>query len=252
MTKPFLVVQLSDPHIGADWRGVDPTAMLAAAVESVASLATPDVLVVTGDLTEAATEEQYTALKQALSPLDVPLYVLAGNHDSREAIRRSFDLPGDADEPVQYAVDLGPLRLVVLDTVVPGSDAGAFDGARREWLEAELEVAPGAPTMIAMHHPPFSTGIPAMDEIGLPAADRAALAAVVERHAQVQRVIAGHVHRTIVGEVGGRPALVAPSTYLQLELNFTPAEIEMTPEPPGFAVHALIDGNVVSHVQPVR
>ena len=71
-----------------------------------------------------------------------------------------------------------------------------------------------------MHHPPLSTGIPALDGMGLPAADRRALAGVVAAHDQVTRLVAGHLHRTMVGEVGGRPVLVVPSTFAQMELDF--------------------------------
>jgi 3',5'-cyclic-AMP phosphodiesterase len=251
MSKPFLVVQLSDPHVGGDWGGADPVRMLGAAVAAVRRLPSPDAVIVTGDLTDGAAEAEYEQVKAALTPLDAPVFVLPGNHDARAALRRAFEVPGSDDEFVQYSADLGPLRLVVLDTTVPGQDGGGLDQGRLEWLDAELRAAPDAQTLIAMHHPPFLTGIPEMDAIGLPAADRGALAEVVARHPQIERVVAGHVHRTIAGWVGGRSVLVAPSTYLQLELDFEGHEIEMTPEPPGFAVHALIDGALVSHVQPV-
>jgi Icc protein len=251
MSKPFLVVQLSDPHVGGDWGGADPVRMLGDAVAAVGRLPSPDAVIVTGDLTDRAAEAEYEQVKAVLAPLEAPLFVLPGNHDARGALRRAFEVPGSDDQFVQYSADLGPLRLVVLDTTVPGQDGGGLDQGRLHWLDAELGEAPAARTLIAMHHPPFVTGIPEMDAIGLPAADRDALAQIVARHPQIERVVAGHVHRTIAGSVGGRSVLVAPSTYLQLELDFEGHEIEMTPEPPGFAVHALIDGELASHVQPV-
>ncbi len=88
-----------------------------------------------------------------------PFYVLPGNHDDRRALSRHFDVPGGDGEPVQYSVDLGPLRLVVLDTTIPGEDAGALDAERLDWLDNELAVAPGQLTLVAMHHPPLLTGI---------------------------------------------------------------------------------------------
>jgi hypothetical protein len=93
-----------------------------------------------------------------------------------------------------------------------------------------------------MHHPPLSTGVPVWDELGLPAADRSALAEVVERHRQVRRLVAGHVHRTITGELAGRAVLTVPSTYVQARLDFCSEEIELAAEPAGFAVHAVRDG----------
>jgi hypothetical protein len=65
------------------------------------------------------------------------------------------------------------------------------------------------------------------------------------------RLVAGHFHRTIAGNVAGRQALVVPSTYVQARLDFAAQEVELSNEPAGFAVHALADGELVSHVQPV-
>jgi len=148
-------------------------------------------------------------------------------------------------------VDLGPMRLVVLDSTRPGEDPGELDADRLRWLDAELAGAPDRVTLIALHHPPVSTGIAAWDELGLPATDRRALGAVLDRHPQVRRVVAGHMHRTMTAELAGRAVLVVPSTYIQTRLNFNPQEIETVAEPPGFAVHALLDGELASHVQPV-
>jgi Icc protein len=252
MSTPFLLVQLSDPHIGADWGGGDPVAGLAAAVETVRALRPhPDAVLVSGDLVDNASDAEYEQLKSLLAPLGSPLYAMAGNHDDRSALRRAFEVPGADDEFVQYAADLGPLRLVVLDSTVPGEDRGELDADRLDWLEVELAAAPEAPTLVAMHHPPVAIGIPVWDEIGLSAADRHALGQVLERHPQVRRLVAGHTHRTITGELGGRPVLAVPSTYVQARLDFELEQIEMADEPAGFAVHALLDGELLSHVQPV-
>jgi 3',5'-cyclic AMP phosphodiesterase CpdA len=177
--------------------------------------------------------------------------VLPGNHDDRAALRRHFDVPGVGDEPVNYSVDLGPLRLVVVDTTLPGEDGGALDRERLEWLDGELGAEPEAPTLLAMHHPPLVTGIKPLERIGLPPADRRALAAVVERHPQIRRLVAGHMHRAIASSLAGRTVLAAPSTYLQARLDTISEELHLTPDPPGFAVHVLVDGELVSHVQPV-
>ena len=249
---PFLLAQLSDPHIGADWGDGDSVSRLAAAVESVRLLRPqPDALLVSGDLADHATDAEYEQVRELLAPLGLPMHVLPGNHDDRRALRRHFGVPGAGGEPVQYAVDLGPLRLVVLDTTRPGEDPGTLDTERLAWLDAELTAMPEAPTLLAMHHPPLSTGIPLWDELGLPAADRHALAEVVERHRQVRRIVGGHMHRTMTAELAGRPVLTVPSTYVQMRLDFHAQEVELTADPAGFAVHAVVDRELVSHIQPV-
>ena len=252
MTRPFLLAQLSDPHIGAEWAGGDPVARLAAAVESVRAMPSqPDALLVSGDLADNAADAEYEQVHELLAPVQAPLYVLPGNHDDRSALHRHFGVPGADGEPVQYSVDLGPLRLVVVDTTRPGEDPGALDAERLSWLHAELSLAAEIPTLLAMHHPPLATGVPAWDELGLPVADRLALGEVLERHRQVRRVVAGHVHRMITANLAGRAVVTVPSTYVQARLNFGSQELELAAEPAGFAVHAILDGELISHLQPV-
>jgi Icc protein len=252
MTVPFLLAQLSDPHIGGDWGIGDPVAGLAAAVEAVRGMQPPpDAVIISGDLADNATDSEYAQARKLLAPLPMPTYVLPGNHDDRRTLRSHFRLPGAGAEPVQYSVDLGPLRLVVLDSTRPGQDAGALDRERLEWLDAELAAEPELPTLIATHHPPLLTGVPVWDDLGLPLADRLALGEVIDAHPQVRRIVAGHVHRTIAGELAGRPVLAVPSTYVQARLNFRLRELELVAEPAGFAVHAVLDGDVISHLQPV-
>jgi 3',5'-cyclic AMP phosphodiesterase CpdA len=254
MSEPFLLAQLSDPHIGAEWAGGDPVAGLTAAVAGVRALPQqPDAVLVSGDLSDNATAAEYEQVRRLLAPLEAPAYVLPGNHDDRAALRRHFGLPGSGGEPVQYSVDLGPMRLVVLDTTRPGRIEGALDAQRLDWLAADLAAAPARPTLLAMHHPPLATGVPAWDDLSLPAPDRRALGDVVERHPHVRGLVAGHVHRTISGDLAGRSVLTVPSTYVQARLNFAAEGLELAPdEPAGFVLHAVVDGGVISHLQPVQ
>jgi Icc protein len=253
LSRPFFLAQLSDPHIGGEWFDDQSVPRFAAAVESVRAVRPqPDAVLLTGDLADHATDEEYEQLRELLAPLGAPLYVLPGNHDDSGALRRHFGVPGEEGEPVCYSVDLGPLRLVVLDTKRPGEPSGALEGDQLDWLDAELAAAPEQLTLIAMHHPPLVIGVPAWDEIGLAAADRRALGAVIERHQQVRRVVCGHFHSTITGELAGRGVLVVPSTYVQTRLDFNVRELELTSELPGFAMHAVVDGELISHVKAVH
>jgi 3',5'-cyclic-AMP phosphodiesterase len=251
--RPFLLVQLSDPHVGADWGHGDSVANLAAAIASVRALEpNPDAVLISGDLADHAADVEYEQVRELLAPFEAPLHVLPGNHDDRRALRRHFGIPGEDAQPVQYAADLGPLRLVVLDSKRAGEDRGELDADRLAWLETTLAAAPGTPTLVALHHPPLATGIPGFDRVGLPPADRRALGKVIEAHPQVRRIVAGHMHRTVSAELGGRNVLAVPSTYVQARLEFGAEEIQLSAEPAGYAVHAWLDGELVSHVQPVR
>jgi 3',5'-cyclic-AMP phosphodiesterase len=247
---PFLLLQISDTHIGANWDGVDPDESLLRAVEAILSLPDkPDALLVSGDLTDNGAPDEYRRVRELLAPLELTPHVIPGNHDLRGPLREAFGLPGEGEEPVSYAVDLGPLRLICLDSTVPGAEGGSLDGGRIEWLDAALAEDAETPTVIALHHPPLHTQIPTFERIGLAPDSCTALAEVVARNPQVKRIVAGHVHRSIVAELSGRAVVTVPSTYLQAALDFTSPKLEMRPDPPGFALHALRDGSLATHLQ---
>ncbi len=249
---PFLLLQLSDLHIGAPAGARDPRQCLREAVDAAAALADrPDAVLVSGDLTDDGSPRSYEFVRGELERLGLPYFVLPGNHDERAALRSGFGLPGEGADPIQYSVDLGPLRLVALDTVRPGADRGQLDAERLGWLEAELGAAPEQPVVLAMHHPPLVTAIPPFDEICLDAAERAALAAVLDDHPQVRRIVAGHVHRPIAAELAGRAVVTAPSTHRQSRLDFSSPDLALNDDPPGFAIHVLADGQLASHIQPI-
>jgi 3',5'-cyclic AMP phosphodiesterase CpdA len=247
VSRPFLVLQLSDLHIGVADGELDAATALATALDSVEALPdSPDAVIVTGDLTHGGGEAEYEVVAQLLARLQAPTFVLPGNHDDRDGMRRWFGLEGAPGMPLLQAVDLGPLRLVTLDTTTPG-----LDGERLAWLEQTLTAAAEQPTLLAMHHPPLVTGVAPWDEIGLPEADRLSLGELLKRHPQVMRIVGGHMHRTIVSELAGRSVLSVPSTYLQGRLDFAGPEFILEREPPGFAIHALVGEQLISHVQPV-
>lgn len=250
MSRPVIVVQLSDPHIGATWVDVDPVASLSATIAQVRRLdPVPAALLLSGDLTEHCSDAEYEQLAELLDLLDAPLHVAAGNHDDRDDLRRHFGAPGEPGTPVQYTVELGRLRLVVLDSTRPGSDAGQLDAERLGWLERALAEDTQTPTLLAMHHPPLRTGVPAADAIGLPDGERDALAGLVRRHGNVSLIVAGHYHRTIAGQLGGCRVLAAPSTYAGFVLDFEVNRLRPVPTPPGYVVHVLRDGELTSHVE---
>ena len=247
MTASFVLLQLSDPHVGADWDGADARAMLANAVEAARDACpSPDAVLLTGDLAEHAEASEYEDVRRLVRALGAPVYVVAGNHDDRATMRCAFDLPGTGDEPVQYAADLGPLRLVVLDTSRPGHVDGELDERRMAWLDETL-AAFRTPTIVAMHHPPVPTGLPAFDRIGLSDADRDAVGSIVSQHAHVRRVVTGHVHRAITSSLGICAVTIAPSTYLQSRLDLRTDELAFGDDPSGFVVHALVGDDIASH-----
>jgi 3',5'-cyclic AMP phosphodiesterase CpdA len=191
---------------------------------------------------------EYAHLREIQAPLATEIIAIPGNHDARDPMRRAFaehaHLP--VGEFMQFAVQRGPLRIVGLDTLVPGEGRGALCADRLDWLGVALCAEPDTPTLILMHHPPFLTGIAHMDRIGL--TGREEFAAIVARHPQIQAILCGHVHRTIHARVGGRAAMICPSPAHQVALDLTadgPSAFRL--EPPGYMLHRWHDNQLVSH-----
>jgi 3',5'-cyclic AMP phosphodiesterase CpdA len=249
-----LIAQITDTHIKPEgalaYGRVDTSAFLARAVDHILHLdPRPDVVLGTGDLVDGGTPAEYARLRHVLSPLPMPVYLIPGNHDDREALRHAF-----ADYPkmprtgfIQYVIDDGPLLLIAVDTLLPGASGGRVDAERLAWLDARLSEAPSKPTMIFMHHPPFKTAIEYMDGIGLEGAD--AMAEVVRRHPQVERVVCGHLHRSIQSRWAGTVAMTAPATAHQVGLDVRhDVGLSFSMEPPGYALHLWReDVGLVSH-----
>lgn len=256
----MLIAQMSDLHVcpaGQRLGGrVDTNAMAAACVRALAAWQPrPDALLLSGDLVEAGGPQSYRELLALLAPLDMPLYPMAGNHDERMALRAAF--AGRIGPHVQamegflqYAADLGPLRLLVLDTVVPQQPHGELCAQRLAWLQQRLDEDP-RPCVVALHHPPFATGIAHMDGMGLLAGAQA-LEQIVAGHPQVQAVLCGHLHRSIVTRFGGVPASTCPGTAHQIAPNLLGHGPDgYTLEPPGFQLHLWHAQRLVSHTVPV-
>ena len=251
MAKPVLLAQVSDLHIGANENGVDPVPHLEAVVEAIRALPDqPDALVVSGDLTHDGGLAEFELARELLERLQVPLHVFPGNHDDRALLREAFDLPGEGGEPVRYSADVDELRVVVFDSNVPGQDPGRYDAEHLRWLDSELSAQPDRPTLLAMHHPPLATGIREWDEINLEPGQRELLAEVVARHPQLRAIVGGHLHRIAASTLAGCPVLSVPSTYLQARPHFEDEDVEFVPAP-GFAIHALLDGELSSQVESV-
>ena len=249
----MLLCQISDPHVVCEgslaYGKVDTARMLKRCVDKILALPRlPDAVVATGDLTDHGSVEEYGLLAELLAPLQMPLYLVIGNHDDAHGLRKAFPkheyLAGE-DGFVQYAVDDFGVRLVVLDTTVPGAPGGELCMQRLQWLDRTLSES-DRPTIIAQHHPAFATGLSKMDRMSLANPD--AQAAVVIKHPHVHCIISGRYHRTIQARFAGTVASVCPSTAHQLTLDLTPgADIRFTFEPSAFQLHLWNGQQVVTH-----
>jgi len=171
----MLIAQLSDLHVRP--RGelyqdvVDSNEMVARAIEHLNRLdRRPDLVLVTGDLVDEGHPSEYAMVRDLLGKLGVPYLVIPGNHDHRENFRAAFAdhnyMPQQG--PVHYCIDDYEIRIVGLDSSVPGKHHGHIDADGLSWLSSILEQAREKPTLLMMHHPPLCQRDPLHGQIPLP------------------------------------------------------------------------------------
>lgn len=245
MNQPFLIAHISDLHLKAGGRltygVVDTLGALRRAVDHInASKQRPDLVVISGDLVDFGRADEYAVLRPELERLLMPFYLVPGNHDDRENLLAAFAdhvyLPLSAAGPLDWVVEEHPVRLIGLDTTIPGEHGGRLDYFQLDWLDTQLSRRPDMPTVLVLHHPPFMTGIGHMDLA--PFGNAAALERVISRHPQVERLLCGHLHRPMQRRFGGSLACVCPGTSHQIVLDLdeaAPAHFNL--EPAGYILH---------------
>lgn len=240
----MLLAQITDLHVMAKgqlaYGRVDTAQMLRDAVAHLNRLdPRPDAVVITGDLADKGDPLAYQHLREILADLQIRYFVIPGNHDRIPEFRAAFAdqsyLPVDG-ELIQYVIDDYPLRIVAAHSVVPGRIYGRLSGESLAWLDRTLGEEPQRPTVVMMHHPPFATGLPHFDVVGMD--EFPGLERVIARHPQVERILAGHVHRAMQIRFAGTIASACPSTAHQVAVDLRADGADtFTLEPPGFQLH---------------
>jgi 3',5'-cyclic-AMP phosphodiesterase len=251
----MIIAQITDTHVRPKgvlaYNRVSTNSMLEDAVRHLNALSRPpDVVIVTGDLVDGGKPEEYAHFRDIVASISAPVYLIPGNHDDRaamvKALREHEYLPREG-EFLHYVVNDYPVRLIGLDTVLPGSPGGLMCEKRLDWFSDRLAEAPERPTLVFMHHPPFMTGIRHMDDMGLAGSDD--FLKIVARNPQIERVVCGHLHRPIQVRLAGTLISTAPSTAHQVVLDLRadgPGEFNM--EPPACHLHVWYKGQgMVSH-----
>ena len=252
-----VIVHLSDTHLLAGNRPLggryDTAANLTAALTAVERTGVrPDAIVFTGDLTDLGEPEAYAALRAEVEPfaarLGAPLVWVAGNHDERPALRAALLGAAPTEEPVTGVWDLDGLRLIALDSTVPGWHHGDLDPGQLEWLRGVLAEPAPLGTILALHHPPLPSHIPFFDILELRHQD--ALAGVIAG-TDVRAILAGHLHYSTSGTFAGVPVSVASATCYTMNLQRPPAEVNGMDAGQSFHLVHAYDDTITHAVVPV-
>ncbi|WEK44036.1 MAG: metallophosphoesterase [Candidatus Sphingomonas colombiensis] len=252
----MLVAQVTDIHLGFDRD--DPDELNRQRFDRVLrALNTgpnrPDLLLLSGDLTDHGDADSYRRLTEALAGCDFPVWPCVGNHDDRAGFAAHFPHIPIVDGFVQYVVALDGRRIVVIDTLEPGRHGGAFCERRAAWLAARLDEDRDTPTLIVMHHPPVEVGIDWMnthpEEPWV-----ARFAAAIGGRTNIAGIVCGHIHRPIVAPWMGTTIAVCSSSAPQLALDLRPMDPDapdgrpmVLADTPGYALHRWSDAGLVTH-----
>ncbi|MGA7147482.1 MAG: metallophosphoesterase [Microbacterium sp.] len=251
------LLHLSDTHLLGGGRTLggrfDTLANLTRTLEvAEATGIRPDAIVFTGDLTDLGEPEAYLALRKAVEPvadrMGAPVVWVAGNHDERPALRRDLLDLEPTEEPVTGVWDLGGLRLVALDSTVPGWHHGDLDAAQLTWLREILATPAPLGTILALHHPPLPSHIPLFDILEL--RDQSRLAQTIAG-SDVRAILAGHLHYSTSGVFAGVPVSVAAATCYTMNLARPSVEVNGMDAGQSFHLVHVWDDTITHAVVPV-
>ncbi len=223
------IVHLSDTHLVAGGSGlygsVDSEAHLRRLFAGLeASGARPEALVFTGDLADVGDPRAYDTLRSIVEPaagrLGAQVIWVMGNHDDRGAFRSTLLGQYPSSAPVDRVYDINGLRIIALDSTVPGAHHGLVTDAQLDWLAEELAYQAPHGTILAMHHPP----VPSVQDLAIlvELRNQEALAEVV-RGSDIRSIIAGHLHYSTASTFAGVPVSVASATCYTQDLNVAAA-----------------------------
>ncbi len=255
--EKFLVIaQITDFHLRVDGKlyngDIDTKDKLETCIRHLNRLdPQPDLVLATGDLADEPDEDTYSAMREIFERLKMPIYVIPGNHDDRNMVRRAFSSLGylPANGPfLHYTIEDYPLRMIGLDTLEKDGEGAEMCADRLHWLDDRLSEQPDRPTFIFMHHQPIMTRMGYIEKNAFPGA--AEMGILIRRHQHVEWITCGHLHRPIQLRWGGTTVSIAPSSAFQrtltLDNNMDKAFIN---EPPGMLIHMWTpETGIISHI----
>jgi Icc protein len=203
------VAQVSDTHLWADprkpYRGQDADAGLQATWEKVLEWG-PDIVLLTGDLSEDASEASYWRLGEVLQA-DVPILALPGNHDDHELTRERFPL-GPWKGPLCH--EIGNWLILMVDSTLPRRVEGGFSDESLGEIREVMARSSSDHILVALHHQPVIVGAPWIDRWALTRPE--GFLALMDDDPRVRCIIWGHIHHHFAEQRDSVLLLGAPST----------------------------------------
>jgi 3',5'-cyclic AMP phosphodiesterase CpdA len=214
------ILQISDTHIAPKGvlvsNSLDTSASLEKLVirlnEKRSQFGVIDCVLVSGDISEDGSVESYNRFKKILAPLDLPVFVIPGNHDLRDPMRNAFMKDGIFPKMgnLNWHKKVGKVHLLGLDSLIEGKGSGVLTPDTLQYLNDTLNKIKSEPVLLALHHPPFKSGIKFLDEIGLKNIDM--FVRIISKFTGEMRIVCGHIHTMMMIGINKHMVVSAPSS----------------------------------------
>jgi 3',5'-cyclic AMP phosphodiesterase CpdA len=245
----FRFAHISDIHLDLSQHAIARARLVMAYLRGLPL----DAIVITGDITDHGTAQEYELAKAELAA-DVPVLMLPGNHDERVAFRKVL-LDADSEQPINEVRLIGRTTFALCDSSIPGSPEGLLAEETVKWLDSVLAEGDG-PVFVCLHHPPVKLHSELIDKLRLTEPER--FAALIDRYPRVVAILCGHAHAAAASTFAGRPLLIAPGVASRLRLPWATTEhltwhntLDFS-SPPAAAFHILDNDNrLTTHYLPV-
>lgn len=221
-----VLLHLSDTHLlDGDkqlYGDVDADKRLAEIFENISSSgAKIDAMVFTGDIADKGEIGAYSKIRKMVDRLaenlDSEIVWVMGNHDDRSNFRQELLDSSPSSDPVDSVHDINGLRVIALDTTVPGEHYGAITQNQHDWLAEVLSSPSEHGSVLALHHPPMPSFLPNATTVEL--RGQKDLRNIIT-NSDIRSIIGGHMHYSSFATFAGIPVSVASSTCYTQDLNF--------------------------------
>ena len=252
-----VIAHVSDTHLLGGGRplygAVDTEATVSRAFAQLERSGThPEAIIITGDLADLGEPAAYRRLRDLVEPaaerMGSRVIWVMGNHDEREPFAEILMGEEPSAAPLDRVYDVNGLRIIALDSTVPGYHHGDLEPAQLDWLRAELATPAPHGTLLALHHPPIPTPVELMAILEL---DHQAELADVIRGTDVRAVLAGHLHYSTTGTFAGVPVSVASATCYTIDSSAEPGTLAGIDGGQTFNLVHVYDDQVVHSIVPI-
>lgn len=211
------IAQITDIHLteqdGDTLQGVDTGQSLRQVLAAISTLSPrPSLIIASGDLVQTANSKSYSRLKSIFCDMNLPVYVLPGNHDDAQMMQQ--DLAGGTVK-YQSKVELNGWSVLFVDSTIKQEHHGLVSEKEQTLLEKNIASGLQQPALIALHHPTINS----CPSFGCRLDNKDKFITYLKQQPSIKAVIAGHTHLGAEDIDAYLAQYTTPSTFAQVTHN---------------------------------